>query len=199
MEATGAILAGGRSSRMKSNKAFVEIAGQPVIKIILDKFTSQFEETIIISNDPELFTDFGHQVFIDIYPRLGPVSGIHSALYHARYDNVFIMGCDMPFMKMELAAFMLAKLEDYDSVVPQIDSNLQPLSAAYNRRCLPLLTNCLEQNHLKLTRIFREELNALILERNILERFGNIDHMFLNINDSETLCRASEIVGRLGL
>lgn len=195
IEASGVILAGGRSSRMKFNKAFAEISGQPVIKILIDKFAGLFAESIIISNEPELFEHLGLPVYTDIFPRMGPVSGIHSGLYHAHYDKAFILGCDVPFINMELVEYMANKLGDYDSVVPEIDSYLQPLAAVYSRRCLPVLTACLEENRVKLVRIF-EELNALIISRNELEKFGIVEEIFLNLNDIEALNLATKIAGR---
>lgn len=195
MKASGVILAGGRSSRMKFNKAFAEIGGQPVIKIIMDKFIRLFDETIIISNEPELYAQLGARVFLDVYPRMGPVSGIHSALYHAQHERVFVLGCDMPFMNMDLVEYMLNRLDDYDSVVPEIDSYLQPLAAVYSRKCLPILQTCLETNRVKLVRIF-EELNALVLTREELENFGIVEEIFLNVNDIQALHLAGEIGGR---
>ena len=195
MKASGVILAGGRSSRMKFNKAFAEISGKPVINIIADKFAGLFDETIIISNEPELFEQLGLAVFTDIYPRMGPVSGIHSGLYHARYNRVFVLGCDVPFINMELVEYMIANLGDYDSVVPEIDSYLQPLAAVYNRKCLPVLAACLQEDRVKLIRIF-EELNALVLSRNELEKFGIVEEIFLNVNDIEALNLATIIAGR---
>ncbi|PKM77043.1 MAG: molybdenum cofactor guanylyltransferase [Firmicutes bacterium HGW-Firmicutes-15] len=195
MKASGVILAGGKSSRMKFNKAFAEIDGRLVINIIIDKFAGLFEETIIISNEPELYCGLGPVVYTDIYPRMGPVSGIHSGLYHARHDQSFILGCDVPFMNMELVEYMFSQLGDYDSVVPEIDTYLQPLSAVYSKKCLPVLTNCLENNKVKLIRIF-EELNSLVLNRNELEKFGLVEELFLNVNDLEALNMAKRIAGR---
>lgn len=195
MDASGVILAGGKSSRMKFNKAFAEISGQPVINRLINKFTDLFAETIIISNEPELFEPLGRPVYTDIYPRMGPVSGIHSGLYHARYDKAFILGCDVPFINMKLVEYMTNMLGDYDSVVPEIDSYLQPLAAVYSRRCLPILTACLAENRVKLVRIF-EELNALVLGRNELEKFGIVEEIFLNLNDIEALNLATKIAGR---
>ncbi len=195
MKASGIILAGGRSSRMKFNKAFAEISGKPVINIIADKFAELFDETIIISNEPELFEHLGLAVYTDVYPRMGPVSGIHSGLYHARYNRVFVLGCDVPFINMQLVEYMIANLGDYDSIVPEIDSYLQPLAAVYNRKCLPVLTACLQENRVKLIRIF-EELNALVLGRDELEKFGIVEEIFLNVNDIEALNLATIIAGR---
>jgi molybdenum cofactor guanylyltransferase len=195
MEASGVILAGGRSSRMKFNKAFAEISGQPVISMIIEKFAGLFNETIIISNEPELFKRLGLAVYSDIYPRMGPVSGIHSGLYHARYDKAFILGCDVPFINMELVEYMLNNLGDYDSVVPDIDGYLQPLAAVYSRKCLPILTACLQENRVKLIRIF-EELKPLVISRDELEKYGIVEEIFLNVNDIEALNLATKIAGR---
>jgi len=195
MKASGAILAGGKSSRMKFNKAFAEVGNKPVINIIIEKFDRLFDETIIISNEPQLYSHLNHQVFTDIYPRMGPVSGIHSALCHASYDQIFVLGCDMPFMSMDLVEHMISRLGDYDSVVPEIDSYLQPLSAVYSRKCIPVLKACLEERRVKLVRIF-EELNALTLPRYELEKFGIVEELFLNINDIEALSMASQIARR---
>jgi molybdenum cofactor guanylyltransferase len=195
MKATGVILAGGRSSRMKFNKAFAEVGGQPVINIITNKFAGLFDETIIISNEPEVYEHLGLQIYADIYPHMGPVSGIHSGLYHARNNIAFILGCDMPFINMELVEYMVTNIKDYDSVIPEIDSYLQPLSAVYNRKCLPVLTACLQENRVKLIRIF-EELDALVLGRDVLEKYGIVEEIFLNVNDIEALNFATKIAGR---
>lgn len=195
MKTSGVILAGGRSSRMRFNKAFAEISGRPVINIIIDKFTRLFDEIIIISNEPELYVHLGILIYPDVYPRMGPVSGIHSGLYHANNDSVFVMGCDVPFMNMDLVRYMISKLGDYDSVVPEIDMYLQPLAAVYSRKCMPVLTSCLENNKVKLIRIF-EELNALVIRRQELEQFGIIEEIFLNVNDIDALNLATKIAGR---
>lgn len=195
MKITGAILAGGKSSRMKFNKALAIISGKPVFKIILDKFQLYFDETITISNEPQIYSDFGTVIYPDIFPGLGPVAGIHSALFHARYDRVFVMGCDMPFMNMELVTFLSDHLEDYDCVVPVLDDKLQPLSALYSKSCLPILTSCLENDKLKLIRIF-EELNHLVIPELQLAQFGEPQEIFLNVNDQAALVLAQQIAGR---
>jgi molybdopterin-guanine dinucleotide biosynthesis protein A len=196
LQTSGIIMAGGRSSRMKFNKAFAEVGGKSVIKIIIEKLQPLFQELIIISNEPQLFTSFGLPIYQDIYPYLGPVGGIHSALVNASYDQMFILGCDMPFMNMQLVEYMLSRISNYDSVVPEIDGYLQPLAAVYNRSCLPVFTECLEHDKLKLTLIFNE-LNALVLKEDELQKFGSVREMFFNVNDPDALAEAQKIAGRL--
>lgn len=195
MKTSGVILAGGKSTRMKFNKAFAYIGGQPVVQIILDKFKLFFDETIIISNEPKLYEDLGFAIYPDVFPGLGPVAGIHSALYHAGSDNVFVMGCDMPFMNMDLVRFLFDNLGDYECVVPELDSHLQPLSAVYSKKCLPVLTQCLENDKLKLIRVF-EELYARVITDKEMECFGNPREIFMNVNDQAALEIAQQIAGR---
>ena len=197
MKASGAIIAGGRSSRMKFNKAFAQIDQQMSIEIIIHKFTSIFSETIIISNEPELFQGFNLPVFTDVYPRLGPVSGIHAALYYANYEPVFILGCDMPFLSTQLIENMTSRIDNYHSVVPSIDGFLQATAAVYSKTSLPIFEGCLKTQKLKLTRILKEELNSLVLNEDDMRPFGEISDMFFNLNDNETLEQARKIAGRL--
>lgn len=180
---------------MKFNKAFATIANKSVYHIILEKFRLTFEDIITISNEPNLYEAPGVLVFPDVYPGLGPVAGIHSALYHARFEAVFIMGCDMPFMNMDLVEYLLVRLGDYDCVVPEIDGKLQPLTAVYSKKCLSVLDDCLNHDRLKLIRVF-EELNARIVTAQDLISFGNIHEIFMNVNDPEALMLARKIAGR---
>lgn len=196
MKASGVILAGGKSSRMKYNKAFAEIGGRPVIDIIINKFVKTFDETLIISNDPEEYTSLGIPVYTDVYPRLGPISGIHAALYHAACDTVFVLGCDMPFMSMDLVSYMMEQLGDHDTVIPEIDGYLQPISAAYRKTCIPVMQDCLEKELLKLVLVFKE-LDAVKLHEREMSRFGKVREMFFNVNDEQALTRARAIAGRL--
>ncbi len=196
MRTSGVVLAGGRSSRMKFNKAFAMIDGKRVIDIIVNKFEKLFSETLIICNEPELFSDFGNRVFTDVIPRQGPLSGIHAGLYYAKNDTIFVCGCDMPFVTEEIIEYLIGKLDDHDSAVPQIDGHLQPTSAAYNRKCMPIIQEHIEQGKLKLIRVFSEQLDAVIIDEKELARFENYRDAFFNINDIDALERARQRAGR---
>ncbi len=194
MRASGVILSGGRSSRMNFNKAFAEISGTPVLEIIINKLGKCFDDLMIITNEPELYKGMGPAVHTDLYPQMGPMAGIHAGLYYSQYKSIFLLGCDMPFFSMELAAHMLSQGTGYDCVVPVIKQNLQPLSAVYNSSCLPELTDCLDNKKLKLIR-FVESINTRYLYENELLPFGNLETMFFNVNDMAALLRAREIYG----
>jgi len=197
MNTTGAILAGGKSTRMKFHKAFAEIKGKLVIEIIIDKFTQYFEETIIISNEPYLFHRFGLPVYSDIYPYLGPVAGIHTALERAVFDPVYVLGCDMPFINMKMVDYMIGLIGDYDTVVTRMNSALQPTAAVYSKQCVPIFQEYLENERLKLTRIVEEEMNSLIIDEDQLKLFGPLNEQLFNVNDPQALEHARNMAGRL--
>jgi len=182
---------------MTFNKAFAEIGGQSSLQIILDKFRLLFAETIIITNDPELYAGFNQRIETDLFPRQGPVAGIHSGLYHASYDTVFVLGCDMPFIDTRLIVFMVEQIGKYQAVVPELEGRLQPLAAVYSRSCLPVFEHHLQQDKLKLIRIIEEELDTRVVKEEELARFGQVKEIFFNVNDAAALQKAQEIAGRL--
>ncbi len=197
-KACGAILAGGKSSRMKFNKAFAEIHDKPVIETVINKFTAFFAETIIISNQPEPFQKYGLKVYKDIYPYRGPVAGIHAALYYARFDPVFVISCDVPFIDMDLVAHMIDQIDSHQAVAIEMDSYIHATAAVYSKKCLPVFQDCLENDKLKLTRIVAE-MDSLILKEKDLQQYGDLSELLLNVNDQVTLELAREIAGRLWL
>lgn len=182
---------------MGYNKAFADIGGKNSLQMILEKFQTLFEETLIVTNEPSLYEGMADQVVRDVFPGLGPVAGIHSALYHARHDSVFLLGCDMPFMSMELAAYLLNRGASYQAAVPKINGCLQPLAAVYHQSCLPAFQCSLQEDRLKLMPLL-DNLNALFVDESELTPFGPLDEIFLNVNDSAALEKARLIAGRLG-
>ena len=125
----------------------------------------------------------------DIFPRKGPIAGIHAALMNTSRTEIFVLSCDMPFVNTDVINYMMERAADYDSVVPVIGGRLQPTAAVYNQSCVPLLTDCLKKDKLKLTRIF-DDLNALYLDETDLARFGPVAEVFFNINDLAALDKA---------
>ncbi len=192
---TVAILAGGRSSRMGSNKALVSLNGQTVLAHILQQLKPHCGEILLVTNEPELFDIYPVRVITDIYPRKGPIAGIHAALSSIAGDRLFLLSCDMPFVRPELMNYMLEQAAAYDAVVPVVGGQIQPTAAVYQQSCLPYLTACLKNDKLKLTRIF-EKLFTLYIGETELGSFGAVEEMFFNANDPIALEKAREIARR---
>src|SRR5262244_4600569 len=111
----GFIQAGGRSSRMKLDKAWLEIDSVPMIEravaaakpaagrlgIIVNAANPQIEryERLAESCDARLI--------FDLHEHLGPLGGIHTALAHCGAgESALILACDLPFITTEFLSFL---------------------------------------------------------------------------------------------
>src|SRR5688500_10863139 len=90
---SGAILAGGESSRMGSHKGLVEIDGRPLIARTAERLREACDDVFVVARH-ELEVD--ERIVIDAFDEQTPFGGIITALRSARHPLVFICACDMP-------------------------------------------------------------------------------------------------------
>lgn len=155
MEATGIILAGGKSSRMGTNKALLEINGKTVIETICEELDSIVNNIIIVTNSFEDYQYLGRKMVQDEWKEMGPLAGIHAGLSASETEQNLIVACDLPFISAELGTILLEQLSDYDAVVPEISGQLHPLFAAYRKDVKKEVENALKQNKLRIRGIFQ--------------------------------------------
>ena len=169
---------------MKKNKAFLELGGKPLVARSLSVLQAVFTEVLISSNKPELYAGYEVPVIPDQIPGRGPLEGLYQGLKVAKYDEVFFVACDMPFLRAELIRFMYSWMPKYDVVVPQLESGLHPLHAFYHRRCLPTIKNNLEADRLKIID-FYPFCSVRYVEETELQHFHNLSQVFCNVNTPE--------------
>lgn len=173
MITTGIILAGGKSSRMGEDKSMLTINDKTLIAQMVDtlKRVPAIGELIIVSNEKNKYNFADIKEISDIYPRMGPLSGIHAGLVSAKYDYSFITACDMPFMNSELVDYIIKQSVEFDVTLPLINNNLEPLCAVYSKNCLPHIENSLEKNirrvfdfysHVKVNHLNESELKEIV-------------------------------------
>ncbi len=86
------------------------------------------------------YPGFGVPVYPDLLPGADSLSGLHSALHHARFPWVAVAATDLPFLTREYWDFLYEKARSspYPVVVPfSPEGHLEPLMAFYHRDCLP--------------------------------------------------------------
>lgn len=105
-EVTGIILAGGKSSRMQTDKGFVSYKGKLLIEHALDQLTPVCNEIIISANRNE-YKQFGYRVVKDKIYDLGPLGGIYSAVEESSNDLNLIIACDVFGIKPSLLSEMV--------------------------------------------------------------------------------------------
>jgi molybdenum cofactor guanylyltransferase len=178
---TVAILAGGQSRRMGTDKSFILLDGKPLIQRVID-YVSQLEvPLILIANDVESYQQFGLPVYPDVIPGTGSLGGLYTALTHSRTDYALCLACDMPQVNSALLQYLIASTGDYDVVVPLVNNIAQSLHAIYHRRCLPVMHTHIQQRKLKISGIF-EVLNVRFVGEEELSRFDPAGVSFVNLN-----------------
>lgn len=155
---SGVILAGGESFRMGSDKSLMPIHGARFIDHIYRRMTSLFDEVLIVTNSPQLYADLPARKVPDIYLGRGVLAGIHSGLKHARHEQVFVVGCDMPFIDPEVVRVVCASGTSTDVVIPVHAERVEPLHALYSKSCLEAITARLDAGDKRIISFFPEVL-----------------------------------------
>ncbi len=126
------ILAGGASSRMGTDKAWLPAGGQPLIALLARRVLPLAGEILFSANQPERYQALAAslpvptQVIADIYPNAGPLAGLQAGLKAARYDLVLLLATDMPLVNLVLVTHLAGLAEEVDVVMPWVPRRRSP-------------------------------------------------------------------------
>ena len=136
MKVLGAIIAGGKSSRMGQDKAFIEWRGKMLITHVIERLSSQVDAVIINSNgDP---AGFSLPVVADLIETGTPIAGLHAALTYAikhGFDAVLTSPCDTPLLPLDL----YARLSGEGAAIAVSGGQAHYLTGLWPAECLKLL------------------------------------------------------------
>jgi molybdopterin-guanine dinucleotide biosynthesis protein A len=136
---------------MGRNKALLPFRGKPLIRHQLDLLQPLFTEILISANDPTPFAPFRHRVVHDVFAEPCSLSGIHALLEAVTAPRIFIVACDLPFLNPKLIRQMLSVPGDFDVIVPETHTGLEPLHAIYSRTCLPAIEVAAKEQRWKIS------------------------------------------------
>ena len=185
---TGIILAGGESQRMGSDKSLLPIQGARFIDHVYARMSAIFEEVIIVTGSPELYHEIPCRKVSDIYPSHGALSGIHSGLINATNEQVFVVGCDMPFVSAKVVRYLCEQAEQGDLVIPNSDSGHEPLHALYGKSCLPAMEAVLGAGQQRIA-LFFDQVKVVEVSHKELKSLDPEGYSFRNINTPEDYFR----------
>jgi molybdopterin-guanine dinucleotide biosynthesis protein A len=181
---TVAVLAGGKSSRMGTDKSFVRVLGRPMIERVLAAVDGLGAETHIITNRPDDYAYLGLPLHTDVLPDKGSLGGLYSALTYAAHDTVLVVACDMPFLARPLLGHLLALAPGHDVVVPRVAGECEPLHAVYGKACLAPIRARLDAGRFKVIG-FYEDVRVRYVEEVELREFDPQLRSFVNVNTPE--------------
>ena len=196
---SGYILTGGKSSRMGTDKAFLQIGGKTFIEKAVETLITNCELVKIVLNKSQthfiekLPAEIPH--IFDIYANRGAPGGIHAALQDCETEFTIISAVDLPFItgtaigKLCEIAITSKKIAAF--VPRQNDGKLQPLCAIYRtKKCLLRLNEMLQANESVSMRDFLDAIETRIIKAEIL---GN-ENLLVNVNSPQDFVKHENLL-----
>ncbi len=185
---SGVILAGGKSRRYGTNKAFVKIDGTPLLERVIMVMQSLFQHLILITNTPDEYAYLKLPMHGDLIKGLGPIGGVFTGLSVIPDDAGFFVACDMPFLNRELILHMARNRGGFDAVVPRISGMMESLHALYGKRCLPAIRRLIYAREYQTIRIF-QEVSVRYVDEDEIRGFDPELRFITNVNTPQELRR----------
>jgi molybdopterin-guanine dinucleotide biosynthesis protein A len=132
---------------MGENKAEMMFVGEPLLTRVARRLSPAVDELLVIG--PQSLAPLAPRARVveDALPAIGPLGGLYTALTAITSAHIFLVACDMPFIRPGLVRAMLAFAEtrgDADVVALDANGRVQPLHAVYSRACLPTVERALK-------------------------------------------------------
>ena len=183
---SGLVLAGGLSRRFAGeDKGWQPYRGRPLIEHALDQLAGLDEILISVNHDVARYAALGHPVIGDRRPgRLGPLSGIETALLESGADALLVIPCDVLGAPAGWAHSLIAHAHALHSpwVGTGDGDRLQPLLGYWSASLLPHIGRALDEHRLRVMRLIEPwQAHALALPGG---------HRLLNLNTPQALAAA---------
>ncbi len=136
---SGAVLAGGRSTRMGQDKASLLVHGEPLLlrqlRLLVEAGCSDRLVSMGASASVPALALVPDEVRIvaDRSADAGPLAGLERVLTEARHELVLVIAVDLPALDAGFLRALLADARPGVGVVPSRDGQLEPLVAVYPR------------------------------------------------------------------
>lgn len=189
---TGAILVGGRSSRMGADKALLPFyRDAPLVRTLVGALNTVCDEVLLVGGDPRRFDalELSARWIPDAPAGRGPLAGVLGALRAARHDHCLIVACDMPFVSPAVVAAFAHAPRDCQVLAYPGPDGLEPLLAVYAADCEPALAEMLEAGAFRARDALRR-LEARALPADVVAAADPQSQAAMNVNSPEDLASA---------
>ena len=111
MTVLGAVLTGGMSTRMGTDKADVLVGDKTMLERVGHAVESVADETVVLGPDREGWKTWPDSVHVH-----GPLAGIATALSRTEHSHVLLLAVDQPFVRIET----LRRIVDLAAEIPVV-------------------------------------------------------------------------------
>ena len=189
MFSTAIINAGGKSSRMGVDKAFVKLNGRTLIDIVVDNVRKCFSDIILVTNEPSKYHGYRNiSIIEDCVKGVGPIAGLYSGLKaaHSRYS--FFIACDMPLINYHYIDYMKSQItaHGYEAVVTRRRKGIEPFHRFYSKVLDAEIDSKIKKGLYSFHSLLQNQ-NVLFVPEETASRFDEKLSFFANINTKEDI------------
>jgi len=199
-EVAAFVLAGGKSTRMGRDKAFVEFEGRTLLARALDVTRSVTPDVRIVGAAEKFSEKFSGKfaafapVVEDVFRDCGPLGGIHAALQASSVELNLVLAVDTPFVPPSFLQFLIRRAQSVSNAaatVPRVAGRWEPLCAVYRRPFGEAAESALRAARYKIDPLFAMVVTTAV-EQEELEAAGFSPEIFRNLNTEKDLKSAQE-------
>jgi molybdenum cofactor guanylyltransferase len=185
----GCVLAGGAGTRLGGPKAAASLGGRPLVTHALDAFEAAGISAAVVAKQdtplPELAD--GVEIWRESAAGFHPLSGIVEAASRMGDGVLVVCPCDLPLVSDQLLGWLASLGGPLDVVASQ------PLLGRYSVRLAAPLAEAVAAGRSAQATV--AALGARIVSEEEVARFGDPARLLFNVNTSEDLARAEELLG----
>jgi len=190
---SAAILAGGSSSRMGTNKALLEVGGRGMLCRTAQLLRPLVDDLFLVADDAAPYAGLGLPIIPDVHTGRGAIGGIHAALRHAAHPLVLCVACDMPHIGRGVIELLLSSAgPDNDALIPRVGGWAEPLLAVYGRTASAGFERAILAGRLRVMDAL-EGLRVRFVDESELRVSDAGLHSFVNVNTPGELAAARVI------
>lgn len=193
MATGGIVLCGGRSARMGRPKAWLPVAGEPMLVRVVRVVAAAVEPVVVVASPGQELPDLpaGVVVVRDAAEGNGPLQGLAAGLaaLEGRADTAFVVGCDAPFLTAAFVRRLVSLRGAADACVCAPGDFPHPLPGVYAVGVLDRVNDQLAAGALSLRGLLERVPTRLVRPSDLADIDPALDAL-RNVNTPDDYARA---------
>jgi molybdopterin-guanine dinucleotide biosynthesis protein A len=195
-----AILCGGKSLRMGTDKGLVQLCGKPMLLYVLETCEELFSEIFVVLGSnfnksyEELIGERAHILIDRLLEITSPLNGAYTAFNDCNNKYLYLLSCDMPLVNSEVLKLMREVITTENAVIPRWPNGyIEPLHAVYRTKSsLEAAEKALSENRMDMLSMIKNLRSVLYLSTLVIEQLDPKLETFFNVNTVNDLKKAEQ-------
>jgi molybdopterin-guanine dinucleotide biosynthesis protein A len=196
------ILAGGKSRRIGTPKAFIDLNGKPLLLYVVEKAQEIADEIVVAvekDSDPSGYTHIlpsSILVVNDLMVSVGPLAGILVGMRNLSAEYGVVLPCDVPFVNVDVLKLLFDRASGAEAAIPKWPNGyIESLQAVYKAEsALQATQSALEEGKQRVYEMIRRLKDVIYVDVEEMKRIDPDLLTFFNVNSYDDLTRAKSLL-----